>query len=245
MAQRVNTFSKSLIIIPKLSSREARLGSRLIYMLQQCMQECLGIGVDGRVDNGRRDYENEACLGRVELCEHCDWGYEQVILLCPVVWVVHCTTLVVGGTIDNHIQQNSEGLRSLGNGLNSHLVHAFLLNLLRWHWLVTLYRFQVYNSIMHLYIALCIHHPKSSLLLSLFIPLLSSTSPHYPPTLPSGHYHTVVCAWGLCLHALWIIPLLSFIQSPPPLWELSVCFMCPYLCFYFVQQFILFTRFHI
>ena len=38
----------------------------------------------------------------------------------------------------------------------------FLLNLLGWHWLTKLYRFQVYSSIMHhLHIVLCVHHPKS------------------------------------------------------------------------------------
>ena len=67
--------------------------------------------------------------------------------------------------------------------------------LLGWHWLIKLYRFQVYNSITHhLYIVLCIHHPKSSLLPSPFIPsLLSSTSSTlfihfrlFPPPLPGN-----------------------------------------------------------
>ena len=43
----------------------------------------------------------------------------------------------------------------------------FLLNLLGWHWLIKLHRFQVYNSIIHhLYVALCVYHPKSNLLSS-------------------------------------------------------------------------------
>ena len=46
-----------------------------------------------------------------------------------------------------------------------------LLNSLGWHWLTKLCRFQVHNSTAHhLYPVLCVHHPNSSLLLSLFIP---------------------------------------------------------------------------
>lgn len=45
-----------------------------------------------------------------------------------------------------------------------------VLNLLGIHWLIKLYRYQVYSSITHhLYIALCVPYPKSSLLLSTFI----------------------------------------------------------------------------
>ena len=37
----------------------------------------------------------------------------------------------------------------------------FLLNLLEWHWLIKLYRCQVYNSATHhLHIVLCVHHPS-------------------------------------------------------------------------------------
>ena len=44
-------------------------------------------------------------------------------------------------------------------------IFSFLLNLLGWHWLMKLYRFQGYSSIIHhLYTVLCVHHPKSSLL---------------------------------------------------------------------------------
>ena len=40
-----------------------------------------------------------------------------------------------------------------------------LLNILGWYWLTKLYRFQLYSSVIHhLYIVLCVHHPKSSLL---------------------------------------------------------------------------------
>ena len=37
-----------------------------------------------------------------------------------------------------------------------------VLNLLEWHWLTKLYRFQAHNSTTHhLYTVLCVHHPKS------------------------------------------------------------------------------------
>ena len=56
---------------------------------------------------------------------------------------------------------------------------SFLLNLLGWCWLIKLYRLLVYNSMIHvLYIASCVHYPKSSLLPSAFIAALPSfTSP--------------------------------------------------------------------
>ena len=44
-------------------------------------------------------------------------------------------------------------------------VSFFVIEFIGWHWLIRSYRFQVYNStIHHLSIALCVHHPKSSLL---------------------------------------------------------------------------------
>ena len=63
------------------------------------------------------------------------------------------------------------------------LFFTFLLNLLRWHWLNNLYRFQVHNATSHhLYPLLCVHHPKSNLCASPFIPpTLFSTSPHLFP----------------------------------------------------------------
>ena len=61
------------------------------------------------------------------------------------------------------------------------------MNLLGWHWLTELYRFQVHNSTTHhLYTVLCVHHPTSSLPPSPFIP-------PFPPPPP---------------------PILSFQQSP-------------------------------
>ena len=64
-----------------------------------------------------------------------------------------------------------------------------LLNLLRWHWLIKLYRFHLYNSIIHhLYIVLCVHHPNSSLLPSPFIPPLPSYTCSHPSSLWQSPY---------------------------------------------------------
>ena len=58
------------------------------------------------------------------------------------------------------------------------------LNLLERDWLIQLFRFQVYNSTTrHLYSVLCVHHPKSSLLRSSFIPLYSLLLPPVPLSL--------------------------------------------------------------
>ena len=47
---------------------------------------------------------------------------------------------------------------------------SYFKKIFEWHWLIKLYRFQVYNSIIHhMYIAVCVH-PRSSLLPSPFIP---------------------------------------------------------------------------
>ena len=64
-------------------------------------------------------------------------------------------------------------------------LYFILLNLLGWHWLIQLYRFQVYDAILHhLCVVLCVHHLKSSLLPSpSTLPLPSSTCPHSPSPL--------------------------------------------------------------
>ena len=55
------------------------------------------------------------------------------------------------------------------------------MTLFGWHWLIKLYRFQVYNSITHhLYIVLCVHHTMSGLLPSPFIPPYSPLPPLHP-----------------------------------------------------------------
>ena len=84
-----------------------------------------------------------------------------------------------------------------------HFYLSTLLNLLRWHWLIKLYRCQVYNSLIrHVYIVLCVHHPKSSLLpshLSLLYPLL-------PPPPPSPLVITMLLPSSSplreCIHSL-------------------------------------------
>ena len=82
-----------------------------------------------------------------------------------------------------------------------------------------------------------------TLLQMLPFPALHSYTAHLHPTpnlLPSGHHHTVVCVYGLCIYALQVIPSPCFIQFPlsplPPLWHLSVCSMYPCVCFYFFYQ---------
>ena len=62
------------------------------------------------------------------------------------------------------------------------LFFIFLLNLLGWwHWLIKLYRFQVYNSMIHhLYILLCVHHSKSFPSTTVYPPLPISNS--LPPS---------------------------------------------------------------
>ena len=63
------------------------------------------------------------------------------------------------------------------------LICVFLLNLLGCHWLIKLYRFQVYDSIIHhLYIVLCVHHPKLNFLPSPFISAIPFSAS--PPPLP-------------------------------------------------------------
>ena len=84
-----------------------------------------------------------------------------------------------------------------------------------WHWLIKWYRFQEYNSIIHhLYIELCVHLLKSSLLPSPFIlPFPSSTSPQ---PLPSGNHHTVVCVYefGGFFGFVFVLFVCLFLLSP-------------------------------
>ena len=115
------------------------------------------------------------------------------------------------------------------------------MNLLGWHWLIKLYRFQVCNSlILHLYIVLCVHHPNSSLLPSPFIPHLpSSTS---PTPFPSDNHHTVVCVYEV----VFFFCLIHSHFSPSPVTILPSD-SCPslWVCFCLFYLFVLFLRFHI
>ena len=115
-------------------------------------------------------------------------------------------------------------------------LHLFLLNLLGWHWQITLYRFQVYNSIMyHLYTVLCVQHSKSSLLPSLFItPLLSPTCIQFP--FPSGNQHICLCLWGfvVCLIHSFFHPIPQPLSplTTVSLFSMSLFLIC--LLFYLV-----------
>ena len=78
------------------------------------------------------------------------------------------------------------------------LLKKCLLNLLGLHWLIKSYRFQVYNSITHhLYVVLCVRHPRFNLLPSPLIPPLpSSPSPPRLSLWKSPYW----CLWlGVCL----------------------------------------------
>ena len=109
----------------------------------------------------------------------------------------------------------------------------FFLNLLGWHWLIKLYRFQGYNPIIHhVYIVLCVHHPKSSLLPSPFVPRLLSSAPSHSLSLWYSPY-CCPCLRGFFL--CWIPPPYSPNQpNPLPLWQLSVCSLYLWHCFYFI-----------
>lgn len=61
-----------------------------------------------------------------------------------------------------------------------------LINFTRLNWLTTLHKFQEYDSIIHLYITLCVYHSESSLLPSPYLILYSL--PPAPTFLPSGNH---------------------------------------------------------
>ena len=82
-------------------------------------------------------------------------------------WLRQCHTRVMIGRASSQSTGESEPNTFQGREVSlsvSCLLLPFSLNLLVWHWLIKLNRFQVYISIMHqLYIVLCFHHRKSSL----------------------------------------------------------------------------------
>ena len=72
----------------------------------------------------------------------------------------------------------------------------FLLNLLGWHWLISLYRFPGYTSMVHdLYIALCAHHLKSNHLRHHIFGPLYPLLPAPTNPLPSGNHQNVICVY--------------------------------------------------
>ena len=69
----------------------------------------------------------------------------------------------------------------------------YLFNLLKWHWFLRSYtsRFQVYISILYLYIAPCAHHLKSN-----HLPPPHTRCPlHPPPSTPFPLAWVSVCPW--------------------------------------------------
>ena len=95
-----------------------------------------------------------------------------------------------------------------------HNESTFLLNLLEWHWLIKLYKFQVYNSIVHhLYIALCVHHTKSSPLPSLSPRIRPWPSSVSPTPFPSRN-QSPLCALGMSFCSFFLLhPFALFSQS--------------------------------
>ena len=72
------------------------------------------------------------------------------------------------------------------------MIYLFIFNLSWWHWLIRLYTFQVYISVIHVLCIHCVPTTQSQIILPhhTFDPFTfyySSTS------LPSGIHHTVVC----------------------------------------------------
>ena len=95
----------------------------------------------------------------------------KTLICCSTYWCIHWFILVCALTGD---RTHNLGIAGLHSNQLSNLDMAKLsfieMNLLGWHWIIKLYKFQVYNSIIHhLYVALCVYHPKSSLLSLPFI----------------------------------------------------------------------------
>ena len=120
------------------------------------------------------------------------------------------------------------------------------MNLLGWYWLIKLYRFQVYNSVVHhLCIVLCVPHSKSSLLPAWFIPLY----PLLPAPTHLSLWQSPYCCLCLSFCSLvcffpLLLPPLSPSLCPHSFWPLSVCSLYLSL-YYFVCLLICSLKFHI
>ena len=90
-------------------------------------------------------------------------------------------------TLEGWIRESTRDKHRL-DGFDWTTIFFFKLNLLEWHWLITFYEFQVYNSITHCVLTTqCL----SSLLPSLYIwPLYLLYTP--PNPFPSGNHNTIV-----------------------------------------------------
>ena len=102
------------------------------------------------------------------------------------------------------------------------LIFKRKLNALGWHLLIPLHRFQVYKPMTHdLYIALCAHHLRSSLLSPYTQPPLPFAT---PTSLFTRNHHTVVCVYEffICLlfsTQLWPRSLLSHTSWNAVFWH--------------------------
>ena len=82
-----------------------------------------------------------------------------------------------------------------------------------WHWLIKLYRFQVYSSIMHhLYNVLCVHHPRSSLIPSPFTPPFTL---FYLPPPPFSLVITKQLSVSVSVSLVFFFQSLHFFHLPP------------------------------
>ena len=105
-----------------------------------------------------------------------------------------------------------------------------LLNLLGWHGVINLHRFQVQNSIIrHLYIVLWFTTPIKS-------PSITTSPPYplLPPPTPLPLLITIPLSVSIrCFFLLHPFTFLTQLPNPPPLWQLSVCSLYLWVYFYF------------
>ena len=108
-------------------------------------------------------------------------------------WLPRVTQLFSGRTFYPVLHCFSEILLQVcGSSEHFTILKIYLLDILGWHWLIKLHRFQVDNSIIHhLYIVLCVH--QSQVTIYAPFPLFYLL----PSPFPSGNPYTVVCVWGL------------------------------------------------
>ena len=140
-----------------------------------------------------------------------------------------------------HTATHSHTITEHINYIKIYLFYFFFMELLVWHCLIKLCRFQVYNSIRHhWYIVLCSPPQVRSPSITVYPPLPSCTS-HQPPSLWSSPW-CCLCLWGVffCLNPFSFFtqhPQSSAILTPHSL--LSVSMNLFLFCL-----FILFIRFH-
>ena len=106
----------------------------------------------------------------------------------------------------------------------------------------TVYNCIVYNStIHHLYFVLCSPPQVTSFSIIIYPPF--TVIYLLPPPFPSGSHPCCLCLWFFLFVCL--INLFTFFTQLPnssSLWQLSVCSLYLWICFYFVCEFILFIR---